>query len=214
MFFFRPRNKPIINVIHKHEVSNSFDKLMEIVKQNPNIDQDLILYAKNYAKKYHKNQKRKSGEPFYIHTIEVSLILASIINNQDTIIAALLHDGVEDTKMVLSQVGLIFGSRVQYLVDRLTKLDSGVKKLSLSTHETIDKLNRYKDEDKHISYVKLADRMHNMRTLYYIPSPQKRKRIAEETLKLFVPLAKHFNLTHFEKELEFLAYNTLKQING
>ena len=191
--------------------SQALKKLMNIIKHCPNIDPDLVLYAKDYAKRYHKHQKRSSGEPFYIHAIEVSAILASIMKDQDTIIAALLHDSVEDTRLVLPQIGLIFGSRVKYLVDKLTKLDNGIKKLRLAKNETFNKLIKFKEEDKNISYVKLADRIHNMRTLNYIPSIKKRCKIAKETLQLFVPLAKYYKLSSFEKELKTLANNILNQ---
>ncbi|MCP3660511.1 MAG: bifunctional (p)ppGpp synthetase/guanosine-3',5'-bis(diphosphate) 3'-pyrophosphohydrolase [Bacteroidetes bacterium] len=191
----------------------AFNKLLSILKKKSNIDLDIIIYAKEYAQHYHKHQKRISGEPYYIHTIEVSIILAKFITDQDIIIAALLHDVVEDTKMVLSHVGLIFGSRVKYLVDKLTKLDNGIKKLKLTQNEKYDKLIKFKKEDKYITIIKIADRIHNMRTLSYIKSPQKRKRIAEETLNVFVPLAYHFNLTSFADELEYLAYKTLNAIS-
>ncbi len=187
-------------------------KLMQIVNITPNIDPDIVIYAKDYAKKYHKNQTRKSGEPFYYHAIEVSLILITVTGDQDTIIASLLHDGVEDTKLFLPQIGLIFGNRVKYLVDRLTKLDNDVKKLSLASHENIDKLTRYKEEDKHVAYVKLSDRIHNMRTISHLPSAIKQKRISEETLKLYVPLARYLNLTSIEKELQELSFKTLNSV--
>lgn len=187
-------------------------ELMQIINKSPDLDPDLILYAKDYAKKYHKDQKRKSGEPYYFHAIEVSLILINIIGDQDTIIASLLHDGVEDTKLFLPQIGLIFGTRVKYLVDRLTKLDSDVKKLSLATHENIDKLTRYKEEDNHVAFVKLADRIHNMRTISHITSSFKKKRISEETLKLYVPLARYLKLTSIEKELQELSFKTLNSL--
>ncbi len=208
MSFFKNKEE----VQNNEEIaSQAFNKLLSIVKKNSNIDTDLIVYAKEYAKHYHKSQKRISGEPYYLHIIEVSLILANLIDDQDAIIAALLHDGVEDTKMLLSQVGLIFGSRVKYLVDRLTKLDDGIKKLNLGQKEKYDKFKWLK-EDKHVTYIKLADRIHNMRTLYYIKSSKKRQRIATETLDLYAPLAYHFKLNSLADELEYLAYNILNSL--
>ncbi len=174
-------------------------KLVEILKKKTKIDITLVQRTIKLIKQCHGQQKRKSGEPFYMHPIAVTQILLDITKDQDAVIAALLHDTAEDTLLSLAQIQVQFGSTVAHIVGRLTKLDNQVKKIKLSNAE--NKLQILDHEDVRIVQVKLADRLHNIRTLHH-HSLAKQKNIAKETLDFYVPLAKSFKLLAIAKELE------------
>ena len=187
-------------------------RLKEAVRSRTDADLAVVHKAIKLIKKYHGPVKRKSGERFYLHPIAVAQIVLDYTQDQDTIISALLHDLVEDTELLLAQIGLMFNSTVQHIVDGVTHLDSNLKtlhKVKLSAHENIQQLLEI--DDDRVLYVKLADRMHNMRTIQYHPSLAKQKRIAEETLQFFVPIAKHLGLTQAVKELKELSLAVLNQ---
>jgi len=151
------------------------------------------------AKKYHANQKRHSGEPYYSHPIEVAGVTAEYIFDTETIIAALLHDVVEDTDSHLSQIELIFGTKVAEIVNALTKISFN---LLLSKEETFNKINLFQDSQKKAITIKVIDRLHNIRTINYIKSVEKQKRIAKETMQFYIPLAKYANLHLIAQELQ------------
>jgi Na+/proline symporter len=173
------------------------------------IDFKPISKALNVIKRYHAGVKRKSGEPFFTHPIAVALILLEYCQDPDAVIAALLHDTVEDTGLSLVQIKIMFGETVAFLVQKVTNLEENRKRLMLEDHENIARLINY--EDKRAAYVKLADRMHNMRTISGHSSLAKQKHIASETLNFFVPLAKNLELTAVSQELEKLSLEVLKK---
>ncbi|MHB9147328.1 MAG: sodium:solute symporter family protein [Candidatus Amoebophilus sp.] len=173
------------------------------------IDCKPISKALNVIKRYHAGVKRKSGEPFFTHPIAAALILLEYCEDPDAVIAALLHDTVEDTGLSLIQIKIMFGETVAFLVQKVTNLEENRKRLMLEDHENIARLINY--EDKRAAYVKLADRMHNMRTISGHSSLAKQKHIASETLNFFVPLAKNLELTTVSQELEKLSLEVLKK---
>jgi (p)ppGpp synthase/HD superfamily hydrolase len=173
------------------------------------IDLKAINKALDVIKRYHAGVKRKSGEPFFAHPINVALILLEYCQDPDAVIAALLHDTVEDTGLSLIQIKIMFGETVAFLVQKVTNLEENRKRLMLEDHENIARLINY--EDKRTAYVKLADRMHNMRTISGHSSLAKQKHIASETLNFFVPLAKSLELKAVSEELERLSLEVLKK---
>eukprot|EP01132_Coremiostelium_polycephalum_P000766 gene766-949_t len=173
----------------------------------------MVHLAIRLIKKYHGPTRRKSGEPFYLHPIAVATIVLAFTDDLDTILSALLHDIVEDTALTLSQLELMFNSNVAHIVDKVTHLDSKKRtfyKLKLDEHENIIQLLR--SEDNRALYVKIADRIHNMRTIQGHAGLKKRKKIAEETLHFFVPLSKYLSLLQAAEELEKLSLEVLSQV--
>ncbi len=167
----------------------------------------VIKKALDMIKKYHGGVKRKSGEPFFTHPISVALIMMDYSQDQDAIVAALLHDTVEDTSLSLAHIRAMFGETVAFLVGKATNLQGKLRRLSLRDHENIHRLMNY--EDKRAAFVKLADRLHNMRTIQWHSSLKKQQQIAEETLNFFVPMAKYLDLTAISQELEELSLQVL-----
>jgi len=187
--------------------------IQDINKSNPNIDITKIKKAINLIKKYHAKQKRKSGEPFYLHPLAVTKILLQFTSDEDALLASLLHDTVEDTPMSLSKIEAIFNPTVAKLVNGVTKFDQVKEKLKLSEYENIQKL--IEQEDKKVQMIKIADRIHNMRTLSNLESYEKQKNISEQTLQFYVPMAKKLGLTNAATELQQLVFKTLNSnING
>jgi Na+/proline symporter len=188
-------------------------EMLQTLKMCPEVDMATVEKAIQLIKAYHAGVKRKSGEPFYLHPIAVAQILLSYTKDQDAIIAALLHDTVEDTALSLAQIGGMFNETVQHIVDGVTHLESNMKthkRVSLSAHENIQKLLGV--DDNRVLYVKLADRLHNMRTIAGHTSIDKQKKIAEETLQFFVPIARYLKLHPIEKELQQLASRVMSQL--
>ena len=173
---------------------------------------DKIIEAYQYALKKHDGQYRKSGEPYIIHPLNVAIILTSVYADSDSIIAALLHDVVEDTDATLEDVEEKFGPVVRKLVDGVTKLG----RIHFSTDNEY-LTNYYKkiivgmSEDVRVIIIKLADRLHNMRTLWAIPE-EKQKKKAKETLEIFAPLAHHLGIHKIKSELEDLSLRYLKPV--
>jgi hypothetical protein len=185
-------------------------ELVERVKRyDPSADEALLNRAYVYAMVAHGNQKRASGDPFVAHPLEVAAILTDLRLDSATIVAAVLHDTIEDTGTTLDEISRTFGSEIASLVDGLTKL----KKLDLVSKraaqgENFRKLLLAIAADLRVLLVKLADRLHNMRTLGFMP-PEKRRRIAEETLEIYAPLAGRMGIQEIRDELEELAFKTL-----
>ncbi|MHA7877694.1 MAG: sodium:solute symporter family protein [Bacteroidota bacterium] len=185
---------------------------VEDVKRKTKIDDGLLQQALLLIKKYHAGTRRMSGEPFYLHPIAVAHILLDYTQDQDTILAALLHDTVEDTRLTLAQIALSFNAAVKNIVDGVTHLDSNLKNfksIQLSPHENIQQLLEVKDE--RVFYVKLADRLHNMRTIGGHTSLNKQKKIAEETLRFFIPMAKRLDIKPIAEELMELCFAVLNR---
>lgn len=196
-------------VVEKLQIQKIESQLIKDIKnKNPNVDLKKIKKAIHLIKKYHCNQKRKSGEPFYVHPLIVTQILLQFTSDEDVLIAAILHDIVEDAKITLLKIEAIFNPVVARLVDGVTKFDQGSKKLKLSEHENIQKL--IEQEDKRILMIKIADRIHNMQTIVYT-TPAKQKKISEQTLQFYIPMAKNLGLTQAVLELQYLVFEILNK---
>jgi GTP diphosphokinase / guanosine-3',5'-bis(diphosphate) 3'-diphosphatase len=186
-------------------------ELVERVKRyNPAADEALLNRAYVYAMQAHGTQKRASGDPFFAHPLEVAAILTDLHLDDATIVAAVLHDTVEDTEATLEEIRRLFGPEIGALVDGLTKL----KRLDLVSKqaaqgENFRKLLLAVAADVRVLLVKLADRLHNMRTLQHMRD-DKRRRIAQETLDIYAPLAGRMGMQELREELEDLAFRNLE----
>ena len=171
-----------------------------------------IKKAVSFADKAHQGQFRKSGEPFIIHPINVGMILASLKMDADTIIAGLLHDVVEDCDISLSEVRKEFGKNVSKLVDGMTKLLQLDEKLKdQSQAEYFQKMALATAEDVRVVIIKLADRLHNLKTIEHLPR-QKQIKKSKETLDLYAPLAHQIGMHKMATELEECSFKTLHPI--
>ena len=186
-------------------------ELVERVKRyNPAADEALLNRAYVYAMQAHGTQKRASGDPFFAHPLEVAAILTDLHLDDATIVAAVLHDTVEDTEATLEEIRRLFGPEIGALVDGLTKL----KRLDLVSKqaaqgENFRKLLLAVAADVRVLLVKLADRLHNMRTLQHMRE-DKRHRIAQETLDIYAPLAGRMGMQELREELEDLAFRNIE----
>src|SRR4051794_14106950 len=186
-----------------------YDLIERVRRYNPNTDEALLNRAYVYAMKAHGEQKRASGDPYFSHPLEVAAILTDLKLDDSTIAAALLHDTIEDTPTTRAEIDQMFGHDIGTLVEGLTKLN----KLDLVTKEAKQAENLRKlllaiADDVRVLLVKLADRLHNMRTLSHMP-PVSRRRIAEETLDIYAPLAGRMGMHEMREELEDLAFRDL-----
>ncbi len=188
-----------------------YNKLITKIKgYHPSNDLSLIEKAYNLAKVAHGNQLRRSGEPYIIHPLEVAIILADLQMDRETIVGAILHDVIEDTKYEYEDIVKLFGEEIAILVDGVTKLD----KLDYSSKEEAQAENYRKmflamAKDIRVILIKLADRLHNMRTLKYMP-PNKQKEKAQETLDIYAPLAHRLGISKIRIELEDLSLKYLE----
>src|SRR5947208_6313513 len=203
----------VIGKVEKKEkhapMMRQYDLLERVRGYNPDTDEALLNRAYVYAMKAHGEQKRASGDPYFSHPLEVAAILTDLKLDDATIAAALLHDTIEDTPTTRAEIDQIFGKDIGHLVEGLTKL----KKLDLVSREAKQAENLRKlllaiAEDVRVLLVKLADRLHNMRTLQYM-SPEARKRVAEETIDIYAPLAARIGMYEMREELENLAFREL-----
>ncbi|WP_252847178.1 RelA/SpoT family protein [Actinoallomurus purpureus] len=174
----------------------------------PKANTQLLRYAYVVAEQYHRGQTRKSGAPYVTHPLAVALILADLGMDTTTLVATLLHDTVEDTDLTLGQVHAEFGEEVAILVDGVTKLD-GSKWGDRAEAETFRKIILAAADDLRVLVIKLADRVHNLRTLRFHPKPEKRRRIAGATLELLVPFAERLGIYVFKREMEDIAFACL-----
>jgi GTP pyrophosphokinase len=186
-----------------------FELVERVKRYHPDADEDLLNRAYVYAMKAHGTQKRASGDPYFSHPLEVAAILTDLRVDDQTIAAAILHDTIEDTGTTRADIAQWFGENIASLVEGLTKL----KKLDLVSKkaaqaENLRKLLLAVAADARVLLVKLADRLHNMRTLHYVP-PEKRARIAEETLEIYAPLAGRIGMHDMREELEDICFRTL-----
>ena len=180
-----------------------------IAKYNPATNKDLINRAFVIAEIAHQNQKRRSGDPYISHPLEVAKILTEYRLDDSTIITALLHDTIEDTKLTLKEVRGEFGEEIASLVDGLTKIG----KLDLFTKEAEQAENFRKlilamSNDVRVLIVKLADRLHNMRTINFLPE-EKQQIIAKETIEVYAPLSGRLGIHSLKEELEELAFDVI-----
>ncbi|MDR0632935.1 MAG: RelA/SpoT family protein [Holosporales bacterium] len=188
-----------------------FELVEKVAEYDPAIDENLLNKAYVFSMRAHGSQTRESGDPFFSHPVEVAGILANFRFDYVTIIAALLHDTVEDTVATLDDIKNAFGDKIADLVDGVTK----ISKLEFSSESTQQAENFRKlvlamAQDIRVLFVKLADRQHNMRTLHYIKDPLRRKKIAKETLDIYAPLASRVGVQQIKEELEDLSF---KEIN-
>ncbi len=184
------------------------DELIEKIKvYNPKTDVQLITAAYNYSKKAHETQKRASGEDYFSHPLAVASILVDLHLDCKSIATALLHDTIEDTLTTFDEIKTRFGDEIATLVDGVTKI-SLLELKSQKTHqaENFRKLILAMSTDIRVLLIKLADRLHNMRTLQYLPSIEKRRNIANETIDIYAPLAERMGINRFKDELENLAF--------
>src|SRR6202165_2399330 len=194
----------------KPQMMRQYDLIERVRRYNPNTSEALLNRAYVYAMKAHGEQKRASGDPYFSHPLAVAAILTDLKLDDSTIAAALLHDTIEDTAATRDEIDQMFGQDIGALVEGLTKL----KKLDLVTKEAKQAENLRKlllaiADDVRVLLVKLADRLHNMRTLSHVP-PETRRRTAEETLDIYAPLAGRMGMHEMREELEDLAFRELK----
>lgn len=183
-------------------------ELVERVRAyDPTTDEAALNRAYVYAMKMHGSQTRASGDPYFSHPLEVAGILTEMKLDHGTVITALLHDVIEDTEATLSDVRNLFGDEIARLVDGVTKL-TRIELQSDRTKqaENFRKLVLAMSQDIRVLLVKLADRVHNMRTLHFIKNPDKRRRIAAETMDIYAPLAARIGINEIKDELEDLAF--------
>jgi GTP pyrophosphokinase len=191
--------------------SRDLDTLVGIILHNfPDADIDLIRKAYEYTEKAHREQFRLSGEPYIIHPMEVAIILSNLGLDTTTITAALLHDVVEDTGSTLEDIRRIFGEEIALLVDGVTKISS-LKKQSKSIEQAhnLRKMLIATIKDVRVILIKLADKLHNMRTIMFHPE-SKQKAIAQEVVDIYAPLAGRLGISKVRSELEDLAFHTLR----
>jgi GTP pyrophosphokinase len=186
-----------------------YELVERVLAYDPDANEALLNRAYVYAMKAHTNQKRKSGDPYFSHPLEVAGILTELKLDDATIATALLHDVIEDTDITRAEIDELFGSEIGHLVDGLTK----IKKLDLVTKkaqqaENFRKLLIAISSDIRVLLVKLADRLHNMRTLEHM-KPEGRVRVSEETLEIYAPLAGRMGMQALRDELEELAFKWL-----
>jgi guanosine-3',5'-bis(diphosphate) 3'-pyrophosphohydrolase len=192
------------------QMMRQYDLIDRVKAYNPDANEDLLNRAYVYAMMAHGSQVRASGDPYFSHPLEVAAILTDLKLDDATIVAALLHDTIEDTAATKAEIDEKFGPEIGALVDGLTKL----KKLDLVTREAKQAENLRKlllaiAADVRVLLVKLADRLHNMRTLNFM-RPDSRKRTAEETLDIYAPLAGRMGMHELREELENLAFHELQ----
>jgi len=210
-------------IADNHDTSlERFNALAKKIKNNhEHVDLERVHEAFEFANKAHQGQIRASGEPFVFHVISVAEILLSLNLDTPSLMAGLLHDVIEDTDVTLAQLEKKFGSEVAALVDSVTKMkafsnlkpdiNGTIKKEGLKA-ENLRKLLLAMAEDVRVVMIKLADRLHNMRTLDSL-SPRKQKIIAGETAEIYAPLANRLGIWQLKWELEDLAFRFLDEHN-
>ncbi len=187
-------------------------ELVERVRSyDPNADEAMLNRAYVFSMQKHGSQLRASGDPYYSHPIEVAGILTDLHLDDETIVTAILHDTIEDTLTTHEEIERLFGADVARLVDGVTKL-SKIEALTENERaaENLRKFLLATSDDIRVLLVKLADRLHNMRTLHFIKDEAKRRRIARETMDIFAPLAERMGMYEFMKEMQTLAFRELE----
>ena len=210
-FFYIDNKLPPVGELTPVETPDElYEQLVEKIKQyHPTDNFSMLKKAYDLAKEAHKDQKRKSGEPYIIHPLKVAIILAELELDMETIVAGILHDTIEDTPYTYDDIKNLFGEEVAVLVDGVTKLG----KLSYTTKEEIQAENYRKmflamAKDIRVILIKLADRLHNMRTLNYMTEEKQREK-AQETLDIYAPLAHRLGISKIRTEMEDLCFKYL-----
>ncbi len=201
--------KPVETPVAPKRMMRQYELVERVRQYNPKTNEDLLNRAYVYAMKAHGGQKRASGDPYFSHPLEVAAILTNLKLDDATIAAALLHDTIEDTDATRAEIDAVFGSDIGQLVEGLTKLN----RLELVSREAKQAENLRKlllaiAEDVRVLLVKLADRLHNMRTIVHM-RPESRRRIAEETIDIYAPLAGRMGMHAMRSELEDLSFEEL-----
>ena len=188
-----------------------YELVDRVLDYDPQADEALLNRAYVFSMQAHGSQKRASGDPYFSHPIEVAGILTDLRLDAETIATAILHDTVEDTLATPEQIEQLFGPAVARLVDGVTKL-SKIEAQSDNERaaENLRKFLLAMSDDIRVLLVKLADRLHNMRTLHHIKNPDKRRRIARETMDIYAPLAERVGMYEFMKEMQTLAFAELE----
>ena len=188
-----------------------YELIDSVISYKPDADKELLEKAYTYGTKMHGMQLRASGDPYFSHPVEVAGILAKLKLDTTTVVCALLHDTIEDTAATISDVEKNFGKEVAKLVDGVTKLTLLEGNLESSKQaENFRKLLLASASDIRILLIKLADRLHNMRTLHFIKDQNKRKRISLETLDIYAPLAGRIGMQEIKEELEDLSFSHIE----
>ncbi len=192
-------------------VLRQYELVDRVLSYDPNADEALLNRAYVFSMQAHGSQKRASGDPYFSHPIEVAGILTDLRLDDETIATAILHDTIEDTVATPEEITRLFGPSVARLVDGVTKLS----KIEAQTEneraaENLRKFLLAMSDDIRVLLVKLADRLHNMRTLHFISKPEKRRRIARETMDIYAPLAERIGMYEFMKEMQTLAFAQLE----
>jgi RelA/SpoT family (p)ppGpp synthetase len=196
---------------HRVTVLRQYELVDRVLDYDPDADEAMLNRAYVFSVNAHGTQKRANGDPYFSHPIEVAGILTELHLDDETIATAILHDTVEDTVATSEEIERIFGANVARLVDGVTKLS----KIEAQTEneraaENLRKFLLAMSGDIRVLLVKLADRLHNMRTLHFIPKPEKRRRIARETMDIYAPLAERIGMYEFMKEMQTLAFAQLE----
>src|SRR5215831_3140185 len=190
-----------------------FRELMKKLRENrPADDLELVKKAYEFSQKHHAGQTRASGEPYLVHPLEVATVLADMKMDPVSIAAGLLHDSVEDTSVTTVEIRQEFGEQVAHIVEGVTK----ISKIDFSSREEAQAENLRKMmlamvDDIRVVMIKLADRLHNMRTLEHLP-PDRQQKIAEETLDIYGPIAHRLGMGKIRGELEDLGFRYLDPI--
>ena len=188
-----------------------YELVDRVLSYDPNADEALLNRAYVFSVNAHGTQKRASGDPYFSHPIEVAGILTDLHLDDETIATAILHDTIEDTVATPEEIERLFGGNIARMVDGVTKLS----KIEAQTEneraaENLRKFLLAMSDDIRVLLVKLADRLHNMRTLHHIKSEEKRRRIARETMDIYAPLAERIGMYEFMKEMQTLAFRELE----
>jgi GTP pyrophosphokinase len=194
----------------RRQIMRQFELVERVRAYDPSVDEDLLNRAYVFALKAHGAQVRASGDPYFSHPVEVAGILAKLRLDSASIATALLHDTVEDTSVTIEEIEEMFGEEIARLVDGVTKLTKlELQSVENAQAENFRKLLLAMSDDIRVLMVKLADRLHNMRTLHFIKKPDKRRRIASETQEIYAPLAERIGMQAMKDELDDLAFAAL-----
>jgi GTP pyrophosphokinase len=188
-----------------------YELVERVLSYAPDADEAMLNRAYVYTVQKHGSQKRASGDPYFSHPVEVAGLMTELKLDIETIITALLHDTVEDTLATVDEIEKLFGPNVARLVDGVTKL-SKIEAMTEKERaaENLRKFLLAMSEDLRVLLVKLADRLHNMRTLHFIKSEDKRRRIAKETMEIYAPLAERVGMYEYMREMQLLAFQQLE----
>ncbi|HUZ01105.1 MAG TPA: bifunctional (p)ppGpp synthetase/guanosine-3',5'-bis(diphosphate) 3'-pyrophosphohydrolase [Thermomicrobiaceae bacterium] len=211
--------EPDTAVVAPHPASNGtgWEALAAVIERHmPGMDLTVVRHAYDYASEAHQGKRRRSGDPYISHPVEVAIILAEVQLDQETLAAALLHDVIEDTDVTIEELTSVFGERIALLVDGVTKLgrirwtteEEQASREKERQAESLRKMFLAMVDDVRVVLIKLADRLHNMRTLEHMPRA-KQLRSAQETMEIYAPLANRLGIWQFKSELEDLALRYL-----